>query len=78
MADIPKLPDGVKLVKSDTFWPEGSWYFIQDLAVPLVWSHKDGWKKYYEANRADCHFHSAEDAMKAWEKDATANEHPPV
>ena len=61
------LPDGLKLVKSDTFWPEGQWYFIRDLPVMLVWSRKDGWKKYYEVDRADAYFHSAEDAMRAWE-----------
>lgn len=63
-----KMPDGVKLVKSDTFWPEGRWYFIrEDLAVPLVWGKTEGWKKYYESNNMDSHFHSEEDAMKAWE-----------
>jgi hypothetical protein len=56
----------VKLVKDSSFWPEANWYFIQELAVPLVWSHKDGWQEDYEANRGDCHFHSAEDALKAW------------
>ena len=61
-----KLPDGVKLVKSDISWPEGIWYFIQDLPVLLIWSRKDGWVRYYVANRADCNFHSAEAAMEAW------------
>ena len=45
MSSNIKLPDGVKLVNSGAywmFWPEGNWYFIQDLAVPMVWSRKDG------------------------------------
>ena len=70
---VVNLPDGVKLVNSEAwgiFYPEGDWYFLRDGAVPLVWSRKDGWKKYYEINRADCYFHSAEDAMKAWESSA--------
>ena len=64
--DNCKLPDRVKVVRSDTFWPEGPWYFIQDLAVPLVWSRKAGWRKYYEINWDGCHFHSKEEALKAW------------
>ena len=68
-----KLPEGVKLVKDVTFWPEGQWYFIQDLPVPLVWSRKDGWVRYYEQNRADTHFHSREDAVEAWEKAANGS-----
>jgi hypothetical protein len=59
-----KLPDGVQLVKSDTFWPEGRFYFIRG---EMVWSRKDGWKKYYEVNREDAHFKTAEEAMAAWE-----------
>lgn len=66
MTNTRQLGNGIELVKSDTFWPEGQWYFIQNLAVPLVWSRKDGWQKYYEANKADSHFKTAEEAMQAW------------
>lgn len=64
MNDKNKLPDGVQLVKSDTFWPEGQFYFIRG---DFVWSRVEGWKKYYEVNREHAHFRSAEDAMSAWE-----------
>jgi len=61
-----KLPDGVKLVKDCTFWPEGSWYFVHDGAVLLVWSRIVGWVDYSDAHRTGCHFQSAEAAMEAW------------
>ena len=63
------LPDGVTLINSAAlgiFCPEGNYYFVRELDVPLIWSRKDGWKKYYEVDRADSHFKSAEDALKAW------------
>lgn len=61
-----RLPDGVKLVKDRTFWPEGSWYFVHEGAVPLVWSHIVGWVDYFDAHRTGCHFQSAEAAIEAW------------
>jgi hypothetical protein len=43
-----KLPDGVELVKEDTFWPEGRWSFRRG---DLVWSRVAGWQKFYEVKR---------------------------
>ena len=57
------LPDGVKLVKSAAsgiFSPEGDFYFVRDLAVPLIWSREEGWNKYYEVNSANSHFNSGQ------------------
>jgi hypothetical protein len=59
-----KLPHGVELVKEDIFWPEGQWSVRRG---DLVWGRKTGWRKYYEVDRSESYFRSAEDAMKAWE-----------
>jgi hypothetical protein len=58
------LPDGVKLAKEDIFWPEGRWSFRK---ADLVWGKTTGWRKYYEVDRKDSYFWSAEQAMKSWE-----------
>jgi hypothetical protein len=60
-----KLHDGVELVKEDIFWPEGRWS-IRD--GDLVWGRTGGWKKYYEVDRKDSYFKSADEAMKTWER----------
>jgi len=65
-----KLPDGVELVKEDIFWPEGRWSFRRG---ELVWGRTTGWRKYYEVDRSESCFQTAEEAMKAWEK----SEHSP-
>jgi hypothetical protein len=62
------MGDGVKLVKAKICWPEGSWYFLRDSAVPLVWSRRDGWVNSRQIKRADCNFRSVEEALEAWEK----------
>jgi hypothetical protein len=54
----------IKLVKEDTFWPEGRFSFR---CGDLVWSRTVGWQKYYKAERSETHFKTAEEAMKAWE-----------
>jgi hypothetical protein len=54
----------IKLVKEDTFWPEGRFSFR---CGELVWSRVSGWTKYYKAERSETHFKTAEEAMKAWE-----------
>jgi hypothetical protein len=59
-----ELPDGVELVKSDIFWPEGRFYFIRG---DFIWSRMNGWEKYYEVKREDSQFKTAEEAMAAWE-----------
>ena len=64
MSDGDQLPDSVELVKSDIFWPEGRFYFCRG---EFVWSKTEDWQKYYEVNRDDCHFKTAEEAMQAWE-----------
>jgi len=64
MNENKKLPDGVELVKSDIFWPEGRFYFSSG---EFVWSKTEGWKKYHEVNREDSHFRTAEEAIAAWE-----------
>lgn len=64
MNENHKLPDGVELVKSDIFWPEGRFYFCSG---EFVWSKTAGWKKYYEVKREDSQFKNAEEAMAAWE-----------
>jgi hypothetical protein len=38
--------------------PEGNWYFFRDLAVPLVWSRKVAWVRYYDVIRADSFLHT--------------------
>ena len=63
MSSNRTLPDGIELVKADIFWPEGQFYFIRG---EMVWSKTEGWKKYYEVNREDAHFKTAEEAMAAW------------
>ena len=63
MNETQQLPDGVQLVKSDTFWPEGRFYFIR---AEFVWSKIEGWQKYFEVNREHAHFKTAEEAMAAW------------
>jgi hypothetical protein len=67
MDENRKLPEGVELVKEDTFWPEGQWSFRRS---DLVWSRRAGWQKYYEVKREDSHFKTAEEAMAAWEGSA--------
>ena len=64
MNDNRKLADGIELVKEDTFWPEGRWSIRRG---EFVWGRVSGWKKYYEAERSETHFKTAEEAMKAWE-----------
>jgi hypothetical protein len=64
MNDNRKLPDGVELAMEDIFWPEGRYSFRHG---NLVWSRTIGWHKYYEVQREDSYFKSAEEAMKAWE-----------
>jgi hypothetical protein len=64
MTDKNKLPDGIELVKEDTFWPEGQWSFRRS---DLVWSRTRGGQKHYEVAREDSHFKTAEEAMGAWE-----------
>jgi hypothetical protein len=59
-----RLKDVVELVKEDIFWPEGQWSFRRG---DLVWGRTVGWRKYYEVDRKDSYFTSAEDAMKVWE-----------
>jgi hypothetical protein len=59
-----KLADGIELIKEDIFWPEGQWSIRRG---EMVWSKTEGWKKYYEIQRADSRFRSAEDAIRAWE-----------
>jgi hypothetical protein len=66
------MGDGIKLVKAEMCWPEGSWYFLRDSAVPLVWSRRDGWVNYHQMKRADCNFRSVEEALEAWEKGGKA------
>lgn len=65
MKNNPKLPVGVKLKKSDIPGLESPWYFVRG---EMVWSKREGWKDYYEGNRDDCYFKSAEEALEAWEK----------
>ena len=63
------LPDGVKLVNSATFgvfYPEGNYYFVRDSYVPMIWSKKSGWKKYYEVDYAESRFQTMMDAIEAW------------
>ena len=66
------MGNGIKLVKAEVSWPEGSWYFMHDSAVPLVWSREDGWVNSHQVKRADRNFHSVEEALEAWEKDGAA------
>jgi hypothetical protein len=54
----------VELVREDIFWPEGRWSFRRG---DLVWSRIAGRQKYYEVNREESHFKTAEEAMVAWE-----------
>jgi hypothetical protein len=66
MTDSPKLPDGVKLVKSDIFYPTGNWSIRRGELVP----HRElGWKNYYEAVPTDgCYFKTAEEAVSFFER----------
>jgi hypothetical protein len=64
MTENRTLPEGVGLVKEDTFWPEGRWSLHRG---DLVWSRTNGWQKYYEVKRADSYFKTAEEAMAACE-----------
>jgi hypothetical protein len=66
VSDNHKLPDGVSLEKDrEIFYSEGQWVLRRD---GLVWSKISGWKKYYEVERWEIRFQTAEDAMKSWEK----------
>ncbi|MGH9712195.1 MAG: hypothetical protein ACRD5M_02730 [Candidatus Acidiferrales bacterium] len=58
------LGNGIELVREDIFYPEGNWSIrLGD----LTWSKREGWRKYYEALKADCYFRSAQEGLKAWE-----------
>ena len=63
----PRLSDRVQLTKGDIFWPEGPWYFVRG---EMVWSKTKSWKEFYEGNREDCYFETAEEAMEGWENSA--------
>src|ERR1700747_2895031 len=39
---IRKLPDGIELVKSDIFWPEGQYHFVRR---EFVWDKSQGWMR---------------------------------
>ena len=39
---IRKLPDGIELVKSDIFWPEGQYHFVRG---EFVWDKSQGWMR---------------------------------
>ena len=59
-----QLGDGAKLVKEVISWPETKWSIRKG---DLLWSKTEGWKKYFEAKRADSIFKTAEEALTAWE-----------
>jgi hypothetical protein len=51
-------------VKSDIGGLECPWYFVRG---DMIWSKTEGWKEFYEGNREDCYFKTAEEAMEGWE-----------
>ena len=65
MQENRPLDDGAELVWEEIFRPEGNWCIRKG---ELVWSKIEGWRKHYEVKRADTHFETAEDALKAWEQ----------
>jgi hypothetical protein len=50
-------------VKEDVFWPEGQWSIRRG---EMVWSKTEGWKRYYEIDRATSIFRTADEALQAW------------